>query len=119
MNVAAFTLCGNDLPVLQPGLRLHGEGGGDMWLPSRSKDQRAGSVEVAWKAAETQALPWFERNATLEGHLQVLRDGPRADHHRRLQIGVFEAMLGRRDEAISDLIVAGPSPPVARSAALR
>lgn len=106
VNVAAFTLCGNDLPVLEPGFRLHREGGGDMWLPSRSKDEAAESVEIAWQAAEAQALRWFERNTTLEGHLQVLRDAPRADHHRHLQIGIVEAMLGRRNEAIGDLVVA-------------
>jgi len=106
VNVAAFTLCGNDLPVLEPGFRLQRPNGGDLWLPSKSKDEAAESVETAWKAAETQALPWFERNATLEGHLQVLRDRPRADHHRYLQIGIVEAILGKRDEAISDLVAA-------------
>lgn len=106
VNVAAFTLCGNDLRVLEPGFRLQRPNGGDLWLPSKSKGEAAESVETAWKAAETQALPWFERNATLEGHLQVLRDGPCADHHRHLQIGIVEAMLGKRDEAISDLVAA-------------
>ncbi|MGH6952419.1 MAG: DUF4304 domain-containing protein [Vitreimonas sp.] len=106
VNVAAFTLCGNDLPVLQPGFRLRHETGGEMWLPSRSRDEATESVEHAWNAAETQALPWFERNTTLEGHLRVLRDGTRADHHRHLQTGVVEAMLGNRDEAIGDLVAA-------------
>jgi hypothetical protein len=107
VNVAAFTLCGNDIPVLQPGFRLSRPNGGDMWLPSKSAEEAADSVEIAWKAAEAQALPWLERNSTLEGHLQVLRAetwGSR--HHLHFQIGVVEAMLGRRDDAMSDLVAA-------------
>jgi hypothetical protein len=107
VNVAAFTLCGNDIPVLQPGFRLHHPNGSDIWLPSKSAEEAADSVEIAWKVAETQALPWFDRNSTLEGHLQVLRAESWASrHHLHFQIGVVEAMLGRRDEAIGDLVAA-------------
>jgi hypothetical protein len=107
VNVAAFTLCGNDLPVLQPGFRLRRPSGGEMWLPSRSPDEAAESVETAWKAAEIQAMPWFETNATLEGHLTTLRAEPwNSQHHGRFQIGVVEAMLCIRNEAISDLVAA-------------
>jgi hypothetical protein len=107
VNVAAFTLCGNDIPVLQPGFRLRNPNGSDMWLPSRSVEDAAKSVEIAWKAAEAQALPWFERNSTLEGHLQVLRaETWGSPHHLHFQIGVVEAMLGRRDDAAYNLIAA-------------
>jgi hypothetical protein len=107
VNVAAFTLCGNDIPVLQPGFRLRRPNGSDIWLPSMSAEEAADSVEIAWKAAETQALPWFERNSTLEGHLQVLQAEKWGSlHHLHFQIGVVEAILGRREDAISDLVTA-------------
>jgi hypothetical protein len=107
VNVAAFTLCGHDSPVLQPGFRLRNPNGSDMWLSSRSAEDAANSVEIAWKAAEAQALPWFQRNSTLEGHLHVLRaETWDSRHHLHFQIGVVEAMLGRREEAISDLVAA-------------
>jgi hypothetical protein len=107
VNVTAHTICGNDSPVLEPGFRLRHPYGSDMWLPSSSAEDAAKSVEIAWTAAEEQALPWFERNSTLEGHLEVLRaDNRVARHHVHFQIGVVEAMLGRLDEAKSDLLEA-------------
>jgi hypothetical protein len=107
INVAAFTLCGNDIPVLTPGFRLSHDNGCDLWLPSKSAEEAKESVEIAWQAARAQALPWFDRNATLEGHLQVLRGQKRGSpHHLHFQMGVVEAMLGRREEAKSDLTAA-------------
>jgi hypothetical protein len=107
VNVTAFTLCGNDIPVLRPGFRLRRPNGSEMWLPSKSAEEAAESVETAWKAAEVQALSWFESNTTLEGHLQVLGgEAWGAGHHLHFQIGVVEAMLGRRDNAINNLVVA-------------
>jgi hypothetical protein len=103
VNVSALTLCGN----YGPGFRLRHDNGSDLWLRSKSAEQAAKSVEIAWEAARAQALPWFERNATLEGHLQVLREETWASrHHWHFQIGVVEAMLGRREPATKDLIAA-------------
>lgn len=107
VNVAAFTLCGNDLPVLQPGFRLRNPNGSEIWLPSKSPEEAANSVELAWKAAEVQALPWFDLNSTLEGHLHVLHSEVwGSQHHLHFQIGVVEAMLGRREDAIGNLVEA-------------
>jgi hypothetical protein len=107
INVAAFTLSGNDTPVLEPGFRLRNPDGSDMWLPSKSAQAAADSAGIAWNAAEAQALPWLERNSTPQGHLQVLRAETWVSRpHLAFQIGVVEAMLGRREEAIGNLIAA-------------
>ncbi len=107
VNVAAFTLCGHDAPVLMPGFRLRHPDHRSMWLPSRSAAAATKSAEIAWEAAESQALPWFELNSTLEGHLQVLQTETwGARHHLHFQIGVVEAMLGRGEEARRDLVEA-------------
>jgi tetratricopeptide (TPR) repeat protein len=105
VNVAAFTLCGNDQPVLQPGFRLRKSvGGGELWLPSGTAADAAYSLEIAWSEAVEQALPWFAANATLEGHLQTLNAAKWGSrHHQLFQIGVVEALLGLSEDAIDHL----------------
>jgi hypothetical protein len=46
VNVAAFTLCGNDIPVLQPGFRVRNPNGSDVWLPSRSVEDVIAKAEA-------------------------------------------------------------------------
>jgi hypothetical protein len=103
INVAAFLLAGNTYTVLQPGFRLS-SGRTELWLPSESTDEAVTSAEAAWAAAERQALPWLDRNETVEGHLQVLRLQRWAScHHQHFQIGVAEALLERPQSAASEL----------------
>ncbi|MFM9862356.1 MAG: DUF4304 domain-containing protein [Micropepsaceae bacterium] len=107
INVAAFILCSNVHSVLQPGFRLRNANDSDMWLPSKPAEEALSSLEFAWKVAEAQALPWLERNGTIEGHLEVLRGESWASrHHLHFEIGVAQAMLGRRSGAIGDLVEA-------------
>jgi hypothetical protein len=104
VNAAACTLCGNEHPVLQPGFRLRNQNGGDMWLGASTTETAAISVEIAWEAAEAQALPWLEQNATLAGQLEILRaETWSSRHHLLFQIGIVEAMLGQRDNAAKNL----------------
>jgi hypothetical protein len=104
VNVAAFTLSGNHLPVLQPGFCLETPVGGQLWLPSRTAAEATNSVETAWSLALKQALPWLDKNSTLEGHLKTLNSekwGSR--HHQLFKIGVVEALLGRNGDSADHL----------------
>jgi hypothetical protein len=75
-----------------------------MWLGASTTETAAISVEIAWEAAEAQALPWLEQNATLAGHLEILRAETWCSrHHLLFQIGIVEAMLGQRDNAAKNL----------------
>jgi hypothetical protein len=105
VNVAAFTICGNDQPVLQPGFRLRkSAGGGELWLPSSTAADAAHSVEFAWSQAIEHALPWLAENATLEGHLRTLNAAEWGSrHHQLFQIGVVEALRGTSEDAIDHL----------------
>jgi len=107
VNVAAFTMSGNNAATLQPGFRLRREDGAEMWLPSFTEQKAMTSVDTAWRAIELQALPWLEQNSTLQGHLAVLqRENWGSEHHRRFQIAIVEGLLGRPQEAIASLSTA-------------
>jgi hypothetical protein len=92
VNVAAFSIAGNDMPVLQPGFRLAAPNGADVWLPSASADDAEKSAIAMLQLAIDQALPFFAENNGYQQHARCLR-GQRwgSEHHRWFQIGVAEA----------------------------
>jgi hypothetical protein len=104
VNVAAYTVCGNEFRVLQPGFRLHHPNGAERWLPSKTPEEAASSAEIAWEAVTAQALPWFSHTNTLEGLLSALQsENWGSKHHLHFQIGIICALLGRDVEAAASL----------------
>lgn len=104
VNVAAFSIAGNDMPVLQPGFRLAAPNGADVWLPSASADDAEKSAMTMLQLAIEQALPFFAENSSYQQHaryLRVQRWG--SEHHRWFQIGVAEAGSAEKARAIEAL----------------
>lgn len=103
--VSSIMVCGNEYSVITPGFYLaRASDGGQLSLPSASRDEAMASVGLAWIAAAEQALPWLEANRTLTGLLQTLQSQNWASqHHRYFQIGIVEALLGRKEESIANL----------------
>jgi len=100
VSVTAHTVCGNEDRVGQPGFRLKGNKGADLWLPSEQSDQAESSVETAWKAAVEQAIPWFNTTSSLEGLIGVIRaEDWGSKHHQQFQIAIIEALLQRYEDA--------------------
>jgi hypothetical protein len=107
VNVAAFTIAGNDMPVLQPGFRLATPAGADVWLPAASVEDAEKSAITMLRLGVEQALPFFAENGGYEQHVRYLhRQRWGSEHHRLFQIGVAEALSADKAKAIKALRVA-------------
>lgn len=88
-------IAANEHQVLQPGFRIRGADGGDLWLPSLTVEEAQTSAHVILAAIEAQALPFFDRARTLDGFSALLEEEQWASaHHLSFQRGVLAAIQG-------------------------
>jgi hypothetical protein len=99
VNVAVNLIAANEFVSLLPGFRLaRDESGGDLWLPSKTKEEAEQSADVILEVVRTTALPYFEKARTIQGYYELL-SGERwaSSHHLNFERGVAATLCS--DEA--------------------
>lgn len=96
VNISANIVASNEFVTLQPGFRLTRDtDGGDLWLPSKTKDEAESSAAVILGSICEEAVPFFERTRTVEGLSEVLaKENWGSGHHLHFQRGVALALMG-------------------------
>jgi hypothetical protein len=96
VTASANLIAASEFVSLAPGFRLRRDTeGGDLWLPSKTKEEAERSAGVVLTALVTEALPYFEKMRTVSGFSAVLaaeRWG--STHHLSFQRGVAAALGG-------------------------
>ncbi len=95
VNISANLIASNEFVTLQPGFRLTREGGvGDLWLPSRTKEEAEQSTTAILRSIRAEAFPFFEKTRTVERISAVLAEEEWGSaHHLSFQRGVAAALM--------------------------